>query len=120
VSATYSRAWLDAAAMALPGTYTDVKWTDDLCYCLAGKLFCITSVDGDAPGFTVKTPPDVFAALVARPGFAPAPYLARYHWVAVRDPGAVSLDELADLIRGSWALVRAKLPRRVQDDIPLP
>ena len=46
-----------------------------------------------------------------RPGFRPAPYLARAHWVSLSHPYQASADELHSLLRRSHQLVVARLPK---------
>jgi len=65
---------------SLPGVTEDVKWGNDLCFCVSGKMFA--AMDLNPPhsiGF--KCTPDDFGTLTERPGIRPAPYLARAMWV---------------------------------------
>ncbi len=45
-------------------------------------------------------------------GIIPAPYMARNHWVAVQEMGALRRPELEELVRASYRLIREKLPRK--------
>ena len=58
-----------------------------------------------------------FLELTERPGFVPAPYLARAHWVLVAKPEALPAGELRDLLRRSYELVREKLPKKTQREL---
>jgi uncharacterized membrane protein len=49
-----------------------------------------------------------------RDGIIPAPYAARYHWVAVLAPGALSQAEVKRLIKDSYEMVKAKLPKKTR------
>lgn len=99
--------------LSFPYTTEDVKWGNDLCFCVGGKMFCVTSLDGS--GHTsFKTTPEKFAELTERDGIIPAPYVARYHWVAIEDGGAVETSELKDLIDLAYRLVFDKLPAKVR------
>jgi predicted DNA-binding protein (MmcQ/YjbR family) len=95
----------------LPGVTEDIKWGHDLCFSVGGKMF--VAMDADPPhsiGF--KCTPDSFAELVERPGIIPAPYMARNLWVLEQQLGDVlSRRELEALIRTSYELVVAKLPK---------
>lgn len=51
------------------------------------------------------------------PGFAPAPYAARHHWVQVSDPKALPLAELKALVDRSYVLVRARLSKKLQEQL---
>ena len=106
---------LRAITAELPGTEEDVKWGSDLCFCVGGKMYLVCGWDeaGEVTGLSFKVAPVLFDALTALEGVTPAAYLGRYHWVAAKD-GAPFGGALAELVRGSWELVVAKLPRRVQ------
>ena len=92
-----------AIARDLPGTTEDVKWGADLCFCVGAKMYCVYGLESG--GFSVKSDPETFARLCQRPGWGPAPYVARYHWVRV-DPGTeVDHDELRALLQASYAAV---------------
>jgi len=63
-----------------------------------------------------KCAPETFAELVERDGIIPAPYLARAHWVSVEAAGEAMDDtELGARLADAYDLVRAKLPRKVQE-----
>src|SRR5580693_9256948 len=61
-----------------------------------------------------KCTPEEFAELTERPGIVPAPYSARMHWVALETWDALSRTEIKRLIKQSYELVFAKLPKRAQ------
>jgi predicted DNA-binding protein (MmcQ/YjbR family) len=99
---------------ALPRVTEDVKWGHDLCFCVAGKMFTVVSLE--APhSIAFKCTPETFGELVERPGIIPAPYMARNMWVQEQQLGEV-LDrrELEPLIRASYELVAARLPKSRQ------
>lgn len=62
-----------------------------------------------------KCTPEQFAELTERNGIVPAPYVARYHWVALERFDALKDSELKSLIKNSYEMVLAKLPRKVSD-----
>jgi predicted DNA-binding protein (MmcQ/YjbR family) len=98
--------------LSFPGATEDVKWGNDLCFCVGKKMFAVTGVDSQADGISFKCTPEAFAELVERKGIMPARYVARYHWVTVTDPKAVTAAELKSLIGTSYQLVFDKLPAR--------
>lgn len=102
--------------LSFPGVTEDVKWGNDLCFCVGEKMFCVTGADGGG-GFSLKCTPEKFAELTERPGIIPAPYVARYHWVAVEGPDVLDQNEARDLIENSYQLVFEKLPKRIRDSI---
>ena len=62
--------------------------------------------------------PVLFESSTDQPGIVPAPYLARAKWVQIDPAGCAIPDaELAALVRRSYELVFAKLPKRVQREI---
>ena len=96
----------------LPAVTEDVKWGHDLCFSVAGKMFCVAALDGPlSVSFKVKD--DEFDEISSSPGFRPAPYAARYKWVLVEEVNNLSRKEWAHYIRQSYDLVKAKLPKSV-------
>jgi len=103
---------------AWPGVGTGIKWEDDLVFTVADKMFCVLCVRGRQAGsMSFKVEPERFLELTDVPGFMPAPYLARAHWVRVADPSRVPAQELRALVRRSYELVRAKLPKKAQREL---
>ncbi|MGD9630941.1 MAG: MmcQ/YjbR family DNA-binding protein [Pyrinomonadaceae bacterium] len=99
--------------LSLPFATEDVKWGNDLCFCVGGKMFCVTGLDAGSH-LSFKTTPEKFAELTERDGIIPAPYVARYHWVAVENSDAIDKAELRELIANSYQLVFDKLPKKVR------
>ena len=94
----------------------DVKWGNDLCFCVGAKMFCVTGLDGSGH-LSFKTTPEKFAELIEREGIIPAPYVARYHWVAMERPDAIDNAELKELIANSYRLVFDKLPKKIRTSL---
>jgi predicted DNA-binding protein (MmcQ/YjbR family) len=95
----------------LPNVTEDIKWGHDLCFCVWGKMFTVVSLERPH-SIAFKCTPETFGELIERPGIIPAPYMARNMWVQEQELGDV-LDrrELETLIRTSYDLVVAKLPK---------
>lgn len=105
-------------ALRWPGVTHDVKWDDDLIFSVAGKMFCGLCLSGAEKGkLSFKVDPERFLEFTDRPGFRPAPYMARAHWVTLDDPGVVPGAELDALLRRAYELVRAKLPKKTQREL---
>jgi predicted DNA-binding protein (MmcQ/YjbR family) len=101
--------------LSLPGTTEQVQWGNDLLYKVGGKMYMVTNLEpAEITGLSFKCTPEDFAELIERPGIVPSKYLARAHWVSVRDITAMSRAELELCIRGSYEMVLAKLPKKVQ------
>ncbi len=96
--------------LSMPHASEDVKWQNDLCFSVSGKMFCVAGLEtGTTPQISFKCTPEKFAELTEIEGIIPAPYVARYHWVAVQDPTALDEGDFEDLITKSYLLVRDKL-----------
>jgi len=104
---------LRGICLAYPGTTEEVQWGDHLLFKVAGKMFCITDLT-DANSTAFKVPDDDFDELSASDVFIPAPHMARAKWVKVVQPSALKLPDWKRYIAGSYALVKAKLSRKVQ------
>lgn len=102
---------------SLPGCLEDAKWDNDSVFSVGGKMFAITNRDAPALGFCFKVDDERFLELTDRPGFTPAPYLARAKWVYVKQEAALDDAELAAMLRRSYELVFAKLTRKLQREI---
>src|SRR5262249_23262440 len=95
-----------------PAVTEDIKWGHDLCFSVAGKMFCVAALDGPL-SVSFKVRDDEFAELSNLSGLRPAPYVARYKWVLVEDVKKVRREEWAHYVKQSYDLVRAKLPKKV-------
>jgi predicted DNA-binding protein (MmcQ/YjbR family) len=102
--------------LALPSVTEDIKWEDNLVFSVAGKMFCLADLK---PPLRVsfKVTPDRFAELTERAGIGQAPYFARRMWAMVSDESALGREEWEQCIRGSYELVKEKLPKRVRENI---
>jgi len=100
---------------ALPHATEDVKWGADLCFSIGGKMFAVFGLEGGAT-FSCKATEEAFHALTAGSdgGIIPAPYVARYFWIQVKDPKALTDARAESLIRESYELVLGGLPAKVR------
>lgn len=97
----------------LPGTHEEVKWGNDLCFMVGGKMFCVTGFEPGA-GITVKVPDEEFDEICELPGIAPAHYVGRYKWITAAEPNRFSDKEWERMISRSYELIVAKLPKRLR------
>lgn len=96
--------------LSFPKVTEDIKWGKDLCFLVGGKMFCVAGLEPEQNSqVSFKCTPEKFAELVERDGIIPAPYVARYHWVAVEDISTMEDEELEDLVSKSYMLVFEKL-----------
>jgi len=99
--------------LSLPHATEEVLWQKDLVFKIGGKMFAAIGLDaGPASQFSFKCTPEEFAELTELDGVIPAPYAARYHWVAVQKPGALKQAEIKRLIKDSYEMAPAKLPKK--------
>jgi len=108
--------WLRSFCLSLPKAAEDVKWGSDLCFLIAGKMFCIAAT-GAVMSASFKCNEEDFSALCERDGVIPAPYLARNKWVQIQRPSALNKSEWQHYIEKSYRLVAMKLPKKIQKEI---
>lgn len=73
--------------LQLPQTSEGIKWGNDLCFMLAEKMYCVTSLTGPF-SCSFKCTDEDFGILTELAGIIPAPYMARNKWVNVQDAQA--------------------------------
>ena len=101
--------------LSLPHVTERVQWGNDLLFCIGGKMFAVAGLDAKYPTkLSFKCTPEKFAELVEMEGIIPAPYVARYHWVALEDLDALPARDLKALLKNAYQLVHDKLPRKVR------
>jgi predicted DNA-binding protein (MmcQ/YjbR family) len=110
--------WIRDYCMSLPHARESLQWGDSLVCKVAGKMFAVLNLDPGRRGrLSFKCTPEKFYELTEMPGIVPAPYLAKSHWVSVDQMSALRSSEWQELIRVSYELVFAKLPKRVQTEL---
>ena len=110
--------FIQKICLSLPAVTEDVKWDNDLCFSVGGKMFCVVSLD---PPFkcSFKVPDEDFEEISNTDGFMPAPYMARAKWVTVTKPSAIAKNEWKDYISGSYELIKAKLTKKLRTELGL-
>jgi predicted DNA-binding protein (MmcQ/YjbR family) len=83
------------------------------------KIFAVTVLEPAPVWLSFKCTPETFADLTERMGIIPAPYMARAKWVALETKEALAAPELKELLRESYDLVFAKLPKKTQQALAL-
>jgi predicted DNA-binding protein (MmcQ/YjbR family) len=109
--------WLRDLCLSFPQVTEEEVWTDDLTFKVAGKMFAHSVLIPAPVWLSFKASPESFAELTERTGIIPAPYLARAKWVALETKDALPPSELAALLRQSYDMVVAKLPRKTQESL---
>ena len=109
--------WLRELCLSFPGTTEQIQWGYDLVFKVGGKMFAVTPLEPAPVCLSFKASPENFAELTERQNIIPAPYMARAQWVALQTRDALTRDELSRLLRESYEMVFAKLPRKAQEMI---
>ena len=109
---------LRAYCLSFPHVTENVQWGNDLVFKIAGKMFAVTVLESASKYcLSFKCTEEKFAELIERDGIDPAPYSARYHWVAFESFDVLSEKELKVLLSKSYDLVFAKLPQKVKAEL---
>ena len=107
-----------AYCLSFPHVTEEVLWGADLVFKIGGKMFTVIGLDaGSDHCMSFKATPEKFAELIERNGIVPAPYVAKYHWVALERFNALSEKELKALLRIAYDLVFEKLPKKVKSGL---
>lgn len=107
---------LRTICLSFPAVTEDVKWGNDLCFCVGGKMFCVTNLEPPHT-FSFKVTDAEFDELSGSEGFQPAPYLARAKWVLVTDSSKLSRQDLKNYLQQSYELITAKFSRKQLKDL---
>lgn len=99
--------------LALPHVTEDVQWENDLLFRIGNKMFAVVSLETSSDHcMSFKCTPETFAELTEREGIMPAPYVARYHWVALERFDALPERDLKQRLTQAYQLILEKLPRK--------
>ena len=100
--------------LSFPAATEKITWGCDLTFRVHEKIFAVTVLEPAPVWLSFKCFPETFAELTERAGIIPAPYMARAKWVALETRDALSDTELTSLLRESYDLVVARLPKKTQ------
>ena len=104
-----------AFCLSFPYATENVQWGNDLVFKIAGKMFAVAVLEGASKYcLSFKCTEEQFAELIEQDGIDPAPYSARYHWVALERFDVMSEKELKARLRTSYDLVFNKLPKKAR------
>ena len=65
----------------------------------------------------VKCDPDMTNLIIQTHGFLPGYHMNKQHWISVRLDGAVPQEEVMRLCKSGYALIFAKLTKKMQKEI---
>ncbi len=104
-----------AHCLSFPHVTEVVLWGNDLVFKIGGKMFAVIGLDAASDHcLSFKCTREKFTELVERDSIIPAPYVARYHWVALEHFNALSEKELKALLRNAYDLVFEKLTKKAK------
>ncbi len=108
---------LSKICLSLESATQDIKWENDLCFSVGGKMFFVMSLDKVPTGASFKVSNEDFEELISKKNFKPAPYLGRYKWVYTDDVSLLSEKEWRAYIKKSYTLIFSKLPKKVRTEL---
>ena len=112
--------WIRDLCLSFPSVTEHVIWGSDLTFKVAGKMFAHAVLEPAPVWLSFKASPENFYDLTERPGIIPAPYLARAQWVALETKDALCSAELSVLVRDSYEIIVAKLPKKIRNSLLVP
>lgn len=103
--------------LSFPNTKGKLQWGETLCFKVGEKIFTSLSLDlGSETRVSLKCTPERFAELIEREGVRPAPYVGRYHGIALEQLDPLPDKDIEKLIAASYAIVAEKTkPTHRQD-----
>ena len=108
---------LQSLCKKFPSVTEDVKWGNDLCFCIGEKMFLVIGLNQNPASASFKVLDEEFDELSNRAGFMPAPYVARYKWVLVKDINTLGKKDWEHYAKQSYKLVSDKLPKKIKDKL---
>jgi predicted DNA-binding protein (MmcQ/YjbR family) len=107
--------WVRRYCLLLGGVAEVVQFEEHLAFQVAAKTFAVVPLEPGSGNFlTIKATPEEYAELIELPGVVPAPYAARNHWAAIETEDALPAQEVKRLIRRSYDILVATLPKKTQ------
>ena len=103
----------------LPGVTEDIKWGSDLCFSVGGKMFLVAGLELSPVTASFKVTDEQFEEMSSKPGFMPAPYMAKHKWIYVNNISLMSKQEWTFYIKQSYELVKQKLPKKLQQQLKI-
>jgi predicted DNA-binding protein (MmcQ/YjbR family) len=102
--------------LTLPHAIETLQWGEHLVFwvgdkAIGGKMFALINLENDGKRvMSFAAGPELYAELLEREGFFPAPYMAHIYWIALQGWDAVRPKELEDLLRHAHERVHSRMP----------
>lgn len=109
--------WVRRHCLSFPHATEQVQWGNDLLFKVAGKMFAVAPLEPAEVFVSFKCTPEMFAELTERPGIRPAAYMARNQWVSLESEDALPVQQTKTLLRQSYELVFANLPKKARAEL---
>ncbi len=103
----------------LPAVTEDIKWENDLVFSVGQKMFCVVGLNQSPTTASFKVTDEEFEEMCNRPGFKPAPYVAKYKWVWTEDINNMKKAEWKKYLEQSHELVAKKLSVKLRKQLGL-
>ena len=95
----------------------DVKWGSDICFSVGGKMFLVAGLEQSPLTASFKVTDEQFEEMSSKPGFKPAPYMAKHKWIYLDDISLMNKKEWKFHINQAYEVVRQKLPKKLQEQL---
>ena len=102
--------------LSLKAVTEDIKWTDNLVFSVAGKMFCLAGLEPPLQ-VTLKVPEDQFDELTQSAEIIQGSHCARRKWMTILDESRFGRAEWEQYILQSYRLVISKLPQKTRENI---
>src|SRR5882762_276731 len=101
----------------MPAVKEDIKWGHDLVFSIGEKMFCVVGLEQSPTTASFKVTDEEFEEMCNRPGFKPAPYVAKYKWVWIENINKMKQAEWKKYLQQSYELVKDKLPAKKRKEL---
>ncbi len=118
ISSSMDREDIRKYCTSLKAVTEDIKWGNDLCFTIGGKMFCVMYL-GPEFSLSFKVNDDVFDELTDREHIIPAPYMARNKWIQVKNPAVFNATEWKSYLLNAYRLISAKLTKKQKLELGL-
>jgi predicted DNA-binding protein (MmcQ/YjbR family) len=109
---------LRTTCLKWPVVTEDVRWENDLCLLVAGKMFCIASLDASFR-VSFKITDDEYEELLRVDDTIPASCLTWYKWIQIHRADGFHQKEWERLLHQSCEFVKSKLSKKLFRDLGL-
>ena len=110
---------IQSICLKMKGVKEDIKWGHDLVFSIGEKMFCVVGLEQTPTSASFKVKDEEFEEMCNRPGFKPAPYVAKYKWVWTEDINNLKTNDWKKYLQQSYELVKNKLPVKTKKQLGL-